>query len=72
MRVREMLGNTYICVSDNYFTQNTFRQYMWKACYSAEYCEGPTKEWCLAIGKKDRIIGATIGGESAWFMTDHA
>ena len=72
MRVREMLGNTYICVSDNYFTQNTFKQYMWKACYSAEYCEGPTKEWCLAIGKKDRIIGATIGGESAWFMTDHA
>lgn len=72
MRVREMLGNTFICTSDNYFARSPFKQYMWKACYSAEYAEGPTQEWCLKVNKKDRIIGATIGGENAWYMTDHA
>ncbi|MBR3181916.1 MAG: phosphotransferase [Eggerthellaceae bacterium] len=72
MRVREMLGNTYICVSDNYLAVNPFRQYEWKANYSAEYAEGPTKEWCIHLDKKDRIIGATIGGANAWYMADHA
>ena len=72
MKVREMLGNTYICVSDNYLVENPFRQYEWKANYSCEYVDGPTKEWCVSLDKKDRITGATIGGESAWYMTDHA
>lgn len=72
MRVREMLGNTFICTSDNYFVRSPFRQYMWKACYSAEYAEGPTQEWCLKVDKKGRITGASIGGEDAWYMTDHA
>ena len=72
MRVREMLGNTYICVSDNYFVENPFKQYEWKACYYAEYCEGSTKEWCLQLNKKDRIIGATIGGKDSWYMADSA
>ncbi len=72
MYAREMLGNTYICVSDNYLAENPFRQYEWKANYSAEYVEGPTKEWCIQFDKKNRITGATIGGESSWYMTDHA
>ena len=72
MRVREMLGNTFICTTDNYFVRSPFKQYMWKACYSAEYSEGPTQEWCLKTDKKGRITGATIGGHDAWYMTDHA
>ena len=72
MRVREMLGNTYICVSDNYLATNPFRQYEWKASYSAEYADGPTDEWCLQFNKKNRITGATIGGKDSWYMADHA
>ena len=70
--VRELLGNTYICPSDDYYVVNPFKPYMWKACYFAEYCEGPTKEWCLHIDKKDRITGCTIGGSDAWYMADTA
>jgi len=72
MRVREKLGNTYICTSDLYLTSSPFKQYMWKACYFAEYAEGKTDEWCLEIGGSGRIKGVSIGGESSWYMCDLA
>ena len=72
MRVREMLGNTYVCSSDVYFTENPFEQYVWGAYYAAEYCEGSTNEWCLETDKKNRIVGVQIGGSDAWYMIGHA
>ncbi len=71
MAVRDRLGNTYVCSSDDYFTENPFEPYQWKACYSAAYQEGPTKEWCLEIGAGDRIKGVTVGGADAWYMIGH-
>ena len=72
MRVRGKLGNTYICTSDLYLTSSPFKQYMWKACYFAEYAEGKTDEWCLEFGGSGRITGVSIGGESSWYMCDLA
>ena len=60
--------NTYICSSDDYFTENPFEPYVWKAYYAVEYAEGPTAEWCVQTGAHDRITGVTIGGEDAWYM----
>ena len=65
-RVEDRLGNTYICSSDDYFTENPFEPYVWKAYYAVEYAEGPTAEWCVQTGAHDRITGVTIGGEDAW------
>ncbi len=72
MRVCEKLGNTYICTSDLYLAASPFKQYVWKACYFAEYAEGKTDEWCLEIGGSGRITGVSIGGESSWYMCDLA
>ena len=72
MLVREILGNTYICSSDNYFEENPFESHVWKAYYSAEYSEGPTKEWCMQTKSHDRISKVTIGGSDAWYMIGHA
>lgn len=72
MRVRDLLGNTYVCTSDIYFTASPFERYVWKACYLAEFCEGPTKEWCLSLNGDGRITGVQVGGEDAWYMTDQA
>ena len=69
--VESKLGNTYICSSDNYFSENPFAPYAWKAFYSAEYSEGHTDEWCMRIGAHDRIESVTIGGENAWYMIGH-
>ena len=71
MLVREILDNTYICSSDNYFEENPFESHVWKAYYSAEYAEGFTKEWCIKTGSHDRIIKVTVGGTDAWYMIGH-
>ena len=72
MRVRELLGNTYICTSDIYYTSSPFKQYVWKAYYAAEFAEGPTGEWCIYPNRTGRITRVHVGGDSAWYMTDQA
>ncbi len=70
-RVREQLGNTYVCSSDDYFTTNPFEPYVYQAYYSAQYVEGPTQEWCITTGKGGRITGASVGGADTWTMLGH-
>lgn len=72
MLVREILGNTYVCSSDNYFEENPFESHVWRAYYAAQLFEGPTREWCLATGPHDRITKVAIGGSDAWCMIGHA
>lgn len=71
MKVRERLGNTYICSSDDYFTLNPFEPYVYAAYYSAQFAQGDTKEWCMATGAQDVIKSVTIGGSNAWYMLGH-
>lgn len=70
-RVRDRLKNTYICSSDDYFTENPFEPYVWRAYYAAQWSDGATKEWCMSIGAQGRITGVTVGGEHAWYMLGH-
>lgn len=70
-RVRGRLGNTYVCSSDDYFTQNPFNAYVFKAYYSAQYADGPTKEWCMETGAGGRITKVTVGGSNSWYMLGH-
>ena len=70
-RVRDKLSNTFVCSSDDYFTENPFEPYVYKAYYAAQYAEGPTKEWCMTTGANDRITGVTIGGSDSWYMLGH-
>ena len=72
MVVADQLGSTYICSSDDYFTANPFSPYAWKSYYAAQYQEGPTEEWCMALGPGRRITGVSIGGADAWYMMGHA
>ncbi|MCF2705932.1 NTP transferase domain-containing protein [Arcanobacterium haemolyticum] len=69
--VRDKLANSYVCSSDNYFSENPFESHVYQAYYSAQYVDGPTDEWCITTGRGGRITGATIGGENAWTMLGH-
>lgn len=71
MRVRAKLGNTYICSSDDYFTENPFEPYVYKAYYAAQWANGPTKEWCMKTGPQNRIVSVSVGGSDAWYMLGH-
>ena len=70
--VRERLGNTYICSSDNYFAVNPFEKEVDAPYYAAVYSEGPTREWCLTEDGEGYIDSVTIGGSGAWYMLGHA
>lgn len=71
MLVRDILSNTYICSSDDYFTENPFEEYVYKAYYAAQYFEGETDEYCLTCGAGNRITGIQVGGRDAFAMLGH-
>lgn len=69
--VKEKLGDTYICSSDNYFTVNVFKEDSDKAYYSAVYEEGITDEYCITADENSVITNAVAGGQNAWVMLGH-
>lgn len=71
MLVRERLGNTYICSSDDYFTENVFEPYVYEAYYSGVFFEGETDEYAMETGAGGRIVKVARGGRDAWCMLGH-
>ena len=71
MRVLDRLDNTYICSSDDYFTENVFEQYVYQAYYATVYAAGATEEYCVGCDETGRITAVTIGGADAWCMLGH-
>jgi len=69
--VADKLNNTYICSSDNYFTENPFEQYVYRSYYSAVYTEGETDEYCIFCNEENRITNVEIGGVASWYMLGH-
>lgn len=68
MCVLDKLSDTWICSSDNYFTENIFIDESLCSQYSAEYAEGNTAEYCLSLDEHDNIVKVEIGGADAWYM----
>ncbi len=68
---REVLNNSYICSSDNYFNINPFEQDVDDSYYAAEYSDGPTDEWCLEEDGSGYISKVTVGGRDSWYMMGH-
>lgn len=69
--VKDFLRNSYICSSDNYFTQNPFENRVDGAYYAAVYADGETKEWCMQTGPDGYVNQVQIGGKNAWYMLGH-
>lgn len=73
IRVLDQLSNTYICSSDNYFTENVFEPYVYEGYYSAVYSVGPTDEDCVHCDRHGIIKKLDIGGgHDIWFQSGHA
>ncbi len=69
--VEDIIGDTYICSADNYFSKNPFSSYEDCGYYAAVYSEGPTKEWCLSEDLHGYIDKVHIGGKHCWYMLGH-
>ncbi|MFY9263625.1 MAG: phosphotransferase [Actinomycetaceae bacterium] len=69
---RRKLANSYICSSDNYFTENPFETHVYDSYYSASWIAGETDEWCIQTTGKDKLItGVEVGGSDSWIMAGH-
>lgn len=68
---KDYIRNSYICSSDNYFSQNPFEREVEDSYYAAIYADGETKEWCMTEDAQGYIDSVTIGGKNAWFMLGH-
>lgn len=71
MLVKEKLGNTYVCSSDDYFTENVFEPYVYEAYYAAEFFKGETNEYCITTGAHDVITKVEVGGCDSYAMLGH-
>lgn len=71
-KIRERLGNSYICSSDNYFLDNVFEKYVYTGYYSCVYQRGETAEWCVQTDNRGMINKVTVGGKDAYVMLGHA
>lgn len=72
-RVRDRLGATYVCSSDNYFTENPFEPYAFESYNAGVYVHGATDEHCMQTqGKDRRIVSVARGGADSWVMMGHA
>ncbi len=69
--VKHILGNTYICSADNYFSENPFESEVSDCYYAAVYAVGKTKEWCMEHDENGKITNVIVGGENAWYMLGH-
>lgn len=68
---RDVMRNTYVCSSDNYFTKNPFEKSVSESYYAALYANGRTNEWCMWTGDDGYIADVSVGGENAWYMLGH-
>ena len=69
--VVDRLGDTFICCSDHFFTENVFLDKQIDSYYAALYAYGKTEEYCLQLDKDDWIAGVEVGGSDAWYMAGH-
>lgn len=68
---RKVMGNSYICSSDNYFAVNPFEAAVDDSYYAALHTDGHTEEWCMTEDESGYIASITIGGNNAWYMLGH-
>ena len=68
---KDVLGNSYVCSADNYFSVNPFETDVDESYYAAEFAEGYTAEWCMSEDEEGYIDSVTIGGEKVWYMFGH-
>ena len=69
--VKDYLGNSYVCSSDNYLSINPFETIVEDSYYSTLFSEGQTSEWCVTEDASGYIDSVNIGGENSWYMLGH-
>ena len=68
---RNILKNTYICSSDDYFTENVFDEYVYTSYYASIHVEEKSDEWYMIKNNKNEIIKVNKFGDDGDIMLGH-
>ncbi len=68
IRVTDRLKNSYLCSSDNFFTENLFEPYVYDSYYASEFIPGQSDEWGLVCAADGRITGIDHAPCDCWCM----
>lgn len=72
MKVIDKLGNSYVCSSDNYFSENVFRPYVYEGYYPAVYLHEFEDEYCAEFDDDGTIKKLwTDGDHDEWVIMGH-
>ena len=70
---KKYLGNTYICCSDNYYLENPFHKYEYRAFYCSIYLEGISYvERAFTFDEDGLIYDTNKPSNNQWIMYGHA
>lgn len=69
---KDKLGSSYICSSDNYFTENPFQKYEYQTFYASIYTKQKTKEMYVDVNNRNEIINMTKGRTSGNILLGHS
>lgn len=70
---RDYLSNTYICCSDNYYPNNMFHKYEYRAFYCSIYLPGISYvERAFTFDKAGLIVDTNKPSHDQWIMYGHA
>ncbi len=70
---KKYLGNTYICCSDNYYPENPFHTYEYRAFYCSIYLEGISYvERAFTFDEEGLIYDTNKPSNNQWIMYGHA
>lgn len=72
IRVLDKLNNTYICSSDNYFTENVFEPYVYQAYYPICFRDKFDDEYSVQVDNDDYIKSiSTEPNTNQWILCGH-
>ncbi len=68
---QKLLGNTYICSSDDYFVENVFDKYVYQSYYSAIHVTEKSNEWYMIPDSNGNISKVNKYGKDGDVMLGH-
>ena len=68
IRVLCELKNTYICSSDNYYSENIFKDYVYRSYYCAVFVNNKSEEYGMICNSKGRLCAIDHKAENMWVM----
>ena len=65
---QQYIGHTYICSSDNYFTENPFEPYVYRSYYAAVEVDRKMNEWYMIPDSRMNISRIVRNDEKGYIM----